>query len=218
MEKKLLLRRVVVPAHLHSLEYLRKASYSELIEVYAQARISFREGYMVWGDNAAETMNSLVILCIWIDALLLEELELGSLRRQQDEDSATRYRSERERIINDCIAKLYEQYLPIAATLDEAGRLAIISQLKDKQSTTSKNLQDTVREAILQLVGSLGANAYTVVVADSQQRHLFLANNLHFLFHDRTQKPPKTVRGEFSRLVWFELLGGEEPSLRMDVL
>jgi hypothetical protein len=72
MDKKLLLRRVLVPANLHSLEYLRKASYSELIEVYAQARISFREGFMVWGDNSADTINSLVILCIWIDALLLE--------------------------------------------------------------------------------------------------------------------------------------------------
>jgi hypothetical protein len=112
---------------------------------------------------------------------------------------------------------LYEQYLPIGATLDEAGRLAIISQLKDKQST-GKNLQDTVRDAILQLIANLGANAYTVVVADSQQKHLFFANNLQFIFHDRTQKPPKTVRGEFKQLLWFELVGGEEPSLKMDMV
>ncbi len=57
---------------------------------------------------------------------------LGKLRRQNDEESQYKYRSEREKIANDCITKLYKKYKPTDHSLDETSRNAIILEIKQR--------------------------------------------------------------------------------------
>jgi len=66
---------------------------------------------------------------------------LANLRRQPDEDSTLKYKSEREKIHNEFISKLYDKYVPLGVALDESSRLAIITQIKSKeQGAISKNI------------------------------------------------------------------------------
>jgi hypothetical protein len=94
MERKFYLRRVISPPELHSSNYLKQITYQQLIEVYAQARQSFRESAQFLSpDKNQDFISSTIILEIWIDSLMMEEVMLASLRRQQDEESKLKYKS-----------------------------------------------------------------------------------------------------------------------------
>lgn len=94
MEKKFYLRKVISPPELHSLNYLKQIKYEELIELYAQARQSFKESAQFLSpDKNQDFISSTIILEIWMDSLMMEEIMLSNLRKQQDEDSVLKYKS-----------------------------------------------------------------------------------------------------------------------------
>ena len=129
---------------------------------------------------------------------------LGNLRRQSDEESTVRYNQEREKIVNECIAKLYNKYMPLHFSLDEASRNNIIFDIKSRQmSGVPKNINDTIKECIMNLLKKVGITAYTTVLHDAQDKSSLMVNSHDIIFMDRSQSEPKFVRTSFRNLLWF---------------
>jgi hypothetical protein len=127
-------------------------------------------------------------LTIWIDILLTDELMLGELRRQEDEESQAKYTLEREKVVNECMSKLYSTYVPLGFSLDEAARNKVIFDTKSKQmGGTPKNINETIKETILALIKKTGIAAYTTTLHSLNEKYSLFINNHHIIFVDRAQ-------------------------------
>ncbi len=102
------------------------------------------------------------------------------------------------------ISKLYNVYVPNGFALDEKARTNIILQIKKKQQLPiPKNINQSIRQEILNFIEKVGIAAFTVAVFSPNGASTLFANNHELIFVDHSQDEKKVLKIKFRNLIWF---------------